>query len=193
MLNDVKHRKGKIFIISGPSGSGKTTLYKKLLAEDKDLVKSVSVTTRVKRPGEKHGRDYIFMTPKMFQYKVRAGHFVEHEKVFGNYYGTPKKSIRDLQRTGKDVLLCIDVKGARAVCRKFPKAVTIFVKAHSLDELKRRLEQRGSEGQKIIQERLNRAKSELAQAKHYQYTIINNDRHKSFMKLKKIIQKEAGQ
>jgi guanylate kinase len=129
----------------------------------------------------------------MFAHKVRAGHFVEHESVFHNHYGTPKKSIRDLQQTGKNVLLCIDVKGAKSVCRKFPKAVTIFIKTHSLDDLKKRLQQRGSENGKIIEERLDRARLELARAKNYQYVIINDNLNKAFIKLKNIIAEEASQ
>src|SRR5881392_3567491 len=106
--------KGKIIIISGPSGSGKTTLHKMLLESTKlkeKLVKSISVTTRPMRGGEKEGRDYIFVSVLKFQYKIKAGHFLEWQKVFDNYYGTPKKNVRDLLKAGKNVLLCIDVKG----------------------------------------------------------------------------------
>ena len=101
-------KKGKIIIISGPSGSGKTTLYKKLLANrklKKEIVKAVSVTTRAKRPGENHRRDYFFVSSKMFQYKKRNGHFLETENVFDNYYGTPKKNVQDILKTGKNMLL----------------------------------------------------------------------------------------
>ena len=114
---------GKIIVVSGPSASGKTTLYKKLLADPrfhKKLAKVVSVTTREKRSGEKHGRDYSFVSEKMFLYKKRSGHFLETEKVFDNYYGTPAKNVRDILKKGKNVLLCIDVKGARTIRRKFP-------------------------------------------------------------------------
>jgi len=139
------NREGKIFIISGPSGSGKTTLYKQLLSGGKRLVKSISFTTREMRPGEKCGKDYVFVSRKMFLYKERSGHFLESEKVFGNYYGTPYKNVRELLAVGKNVLLCIDVKGAKTVCRKFPQTVRIFIKAPSLKDLKKRLEKRLTE------------------------------------------------
>jgi len=138
-------KKGKIIILSGPSGSGKTTLYGDLLKKKLNLVKSVSVTTRPRRVGEKHGHDYFFISEKMFLYKKRAGHFLESEKVFDNYYGTPNKSVQELLKSGKNVLLCIDVKGARTVWRKHHKAVRIFIKTSTMEELKRRLEGRGSE------------------------------------------------
>ena len=131
-------KKGKIIVLSGPSGSGKTTFYKKLL-KDKALrlpiVKTVSFTTRPKRAGERHGRDYFFVSPKMFRYKKQKGHFLETEKVFGNDYGTPKKNVRDNLKKGKVVLLCIDVKGAKTIRKVFPDALTIFVKTPSLQVL----------------------------------------------------------
>jgi len=148
--------KGKIIIISGPSGSGKTTLYKKLLASKKlkgRLVRSVSTTTRPKRKGERRGRDYLFVSLKMFLYKKRCGHFLESEVVFGNHYGTPKKNVQDLLRAGKNVLLCIDVKGAKTVCRKLPGVITIFIKTTSLAVLAIRLKGRGSEQKSAVAER----------------------------------------
>jgi guanylate kinase len=102
--------KGRIVIISGPSGSGKTTLHKMLLESPLlrgKLVKSISATTRPNRPGEKNGRDYLFISVKMFLYKINAGQFLEWQKVFDNYYGTPKKAAKELLSTGKHVLLCI--------------------------------------------------------------------------------------
>ena len=181
---------GKIFIISGPSGSGKTTLYKRLLAEDKRLVKSISVTTRSPRTGEKNSRDYFFVSPKMFDYKRRSGHFLEFQKVFDNFYGTPKKNIKKLLLKSKNVLLCIDVKGARVVRRTLPKAITIFIKTASLDVLRSRLMSRGSEDAKTIDLRLKTAQQELKDVKHYNYVIVNNELATAFAQLKKIIGKE---
>ena len=154
-------KKGKIIILSGPSGSGKTTLYKRLLAsrDFKDrLAKSISVTTRPRRPGEKNGRDYFFVSPRMFLAKKRAGHFFESQKVFNNYYGTPNKYVRDLLKAGKNVLLCIDVRGAKTVCQKYPDAVRIFIKTPSLRILKRRLEGRRSEHKDNVALRLKRVR-----------------------------------
>ncbi len=179
--------RGKVFIISGPSGSGKTTLYQKALAAFPQLKESVSVTTRPKRPGEVHGRDYFFVSERMFLYKIRAGHFLEYEQFFGNYYGTPRKYVDDILKTGHSVLLCIDVKGARTVVQKFPQAVTVFIKTPTLGDLKRRLIRRGSEDLKTIENRLKRVKLELAEAKRYDHVIVNDHLARAQKALNQII------
>jgi len=187
--------KGKIIIISGPSGSGKTTLYKKLLASKKfkrRLVRSVSITTRPKRKGEKHGRDYLFVSLKMFAYKKRSGHFLESEQVFGNHYGTPNKNVQDLLRVRKNVLLCIDVKGAKSVRWKFPKTVTIFIKTTSLAVLAARLKGRGSEQKSAVAQRLKTAKKELREAKKYKFVVINDNLRAAYGKLEVIIASEIS-
>ncbi len=186
-------KKGKIIILSGPSGSGKTTLYRKLLASRKIKnrpVKSISVTTRERRTGEKHGRDYFFVSKKMFEYKKRSGQFLESEKVFDNYYGTPNKNVRDLMGAGKNVLLCIDVKGAKTVCRKFPKAKTVFIKTSSLKILETRLKGRGSEKKDVLRARLQTARNELKEVKAYDYVIVNDNLRSAYSQLEKIISKE---
>ena len=182
--------RGRIIILSGPSGSGKTTLYKRLLASRGlrgKLVKTTSVTTRSMRLGERNGRDYFFVSRKMFLHKKTAGHFLESEKVFGNYYGTPQKQARDFLAAGKHVLLCIDVKGARTVCRKFPRAVKIFIKTSSLAILKERLRKRGSEAGAAMDVRLETARRELREARHYDYVVVNDNLHKAARKLYKIV------
>lgn len=187
--------KGKIIIISGPSGSGKTTLYKKLLASRKfksKLAKSISVTTRPKRNGEKHGRDYFFVSLKMFLYKKRMGHFLESERVFDNYYGTPSKNVREFLSTGKNVLLCIDVKGAKTVRRKFPKVATVFIKTPSLTVLANRLKGRGSEQKDIVQLRLETARRELREASKYNYVIVNDNLRAAYSQLERIVSAEFG-
>ncbi|OGX05744.1 MAG: guanylate kinase [Omnitrophica WOR_2 bacterium GWA2_47_8] len=188
----MKH-KGKIFILSGPSGSGKTTLYKKLLSSkrlSKKLTKSISATTRSKRQGETSGRDYIFLSKGEFLRRKRDGYFLEYEKVFDNYYGTPKEAVAQLVDSGKNVLLCIDVKGAKTVSRKFPGAVRIFVKTPTLRDLRRRLTSRGSEGKKSLATRLKRAKKELKEAKTYHHVLTNDDFLKAYKRLENIILKE---
>lgn len=180
-------KKGKIVILSGPSGAGKTTLYKNLLKKNKNLVKSVSATTRPMRTGETHKKDYFFISPKMFVYKIKAGHFLEYEKVFDNYYGTPFKPVRDLVRSGKNVLLCIDVNGAKSVVKKYPKAVKIFVMTPTIEDLKKRLLKRGSEDLKTIENRLKRAKREINEAKNYEIVIVNDNLSKAKAKLNKFI------
>ena len=183
-------RKGHIIIISGPSGSGKTTLSKQLLASQRlkgKLVRSISTTTRPKRGGEKHGRDYLFISKKMFLYKKRMGHFLESEKVFCDYYGTPHKRVRKLLREGKYVLLCIDVKGARTVWRKHPDTVKIFIKTRSFSVLRKRLANRATEGNKDLTLRLKTAKKELNEAKYYDFIIINDALKKAYRKLEGIV------
>ena len=185
--------KGKIIIISGPSGSGKTTLHKKLMASPKfksKLAKSVSVTTRPKRKGERSGRDYFFVSPERFLYKKRSNHFLESEKVFGNHYGTPRAHVEKLLRQGKHVLMCIDVKGARVVREKFPKAVTIFIKAPSLSVLASRLRERQSEGKSVVRLRLETARKELKEAKKYKHVVVNDRLEAAYRKLELIIKGE---
>jgi len=184
-----KKNKGKIIIISGPSGSGKTTLYKSLLSNNKNLVKSVSATTRNKRPGEIHKKDYYFVSPKMFKYKIEAGHFLEYESFFDNFYGTPFKAVRDLINSGKNVLLCIDVNGAKTVVKKYPKAIKIFIMTPTIDDLENRLVKRGSEDLETIKNRVKRAKIELKEAKNYDYIIVNDDLTKAQSILNKIVNK----
>jgi len=186
-------KKGRLVILSGPSGSGKTTLHEKLLKSAKlksRLVKSVSVTTRTPRGREKDGRDYWFISKKMFMDKRRAGHFLESEKVFGNYYGTPSRNVGNLLKKGKNVLLCIDVKGAKTVSRKHPGALKIFVKTPSLSVLKKRLDKRATEKEVALKIRLSIAKKELQEAKHYDYVVINDHLKKTHRKLERILCKE---
>lgn len=187
--------KGKIIIISGPSGSGKTTLYKKLMAGKRlknRLARSISVTTRPKRAGEKQGRDYIFVSPKQFAYKRRHRHFLESEKVFGNYYGTPNKNVRDLLKAGKNVLLSIDVKGAKTVRQKYPGAISIFIKTPSLKILESRLKRRGSEGKRVLRLRLETARKELREAGRYQYVVINDSLGLAYKRLESIVLQEIN-
>ncbi len=181
---------GKIIILSGPSGSGKTTIYKELLNDlrlKKNIIKTTSVTTRAKRPGEKEGRDYYFVSPRMFQYKMKAGHLFEYQKVFNHYYGTPKKSVREILSKGKNALLCIDVKGAEVVCKKYPEAITIFIKTSSLEELKKRLEKRKTESKKVRDLRLKTAKEELKKAREYNYVVVNNSLPEAVKEVSEII------
>lgn len=186
---------GKIIILSGPSGSGKTTLYKRLLAcpaVKGRLLKTISMTTRPMRSGERHGRDYFFVSPSMFEYKKRAGHFLEYQKVFNCFYGTPGKQVADFLRRGKNVLLCIDVKGAEIVSKRFPDAVKIFVKAPSWQVLKKRLEARGSETKASLALRLNTAREELRQAGEYDFVVVNDHLGRAFARLSAAVEEILG-
>ncbi len=185
--------KARIVIISGPSGCGKTTLHKALLASPLlrgKLVKSISATTRPKRPGEREGRDYLFLSAKTFEKRIKKGYFLEWEKVFDHYYGTPKKQALDLLKKGINVLLCIDVKGAKAVAREFVRALKIFIKAPSMKILEARLKARGSESRGSLKARLKVARRELKEAKFYDYVVINADLNKALGKLQQIVCRE---
>lgn len=186
---------GKIIILSGPSGSGKTTLHKMLLEEPKlksKLVKSISATTRDKREGEKHGKDYLFLDRKTFEGRIKKDYFLEWEKVFDNYYGTPKRQVLNLLKKGKSVLLCIDVKGAKRIREDFPEAVSIFIKTPSLQVLQDRLGQRASETAESLKLRLNVARHELKEAKHYDHVIINGRLDKAFLELMRRVKAAMG-
>ena len=186
---DRSHR-GKIIIISGPSGSGKTTLHKVLLQSPRlkgRVVKSISATTRARRPGERQGKDYLFLSPQVFEDRIAKDYFLEWEKVFDNYYGTPKRQVLNLLKKGKHVLLCIDVKGARHVRREFPDAVSIFIKTPSLKVLKERLLARASESENDLQMRLKVAKQELREAKRYDRQVVNARLDKAQRDLESIV------
>lgn len=183
-------KRGRIVIISGPSGSGKTTLQKKLLESEKlkeKLIKSISATTRPKRKEEQHGRDYLFLSTERFLQKKKVGHFLESQKVFRYYYGTPEKNVRDLLKIGKNVLLCIDVKGAKVVQKKYPDVLKIFIKTPSLQILKERLLARGTEDKKDLKLRLEIARKELKESKRYNFIVVNDNLQKTYAKLELII------
>ena len=183
----------RIVIISGPSGCGKTTLHKALLKSSRlqgKLVKSISATTRIKRAGERSGKDYLFLSTKAFEERIKKGYFLEWEKVFDHYYGTPKKQALDLLKKGINVLLCIDVKGAKTVAQEFPQSLKIFIKAPSMKILKDRLKDRGSESLKSLEARLKVAQRELKEAKHYDYVVVNANLNKALGELQHIVCQE---
>ncbi len=169
-------RNGRLFVISASSGTGKTTLARELLREDKNLIQSVSYTTRHPRPDEKNGQDYFFVTKKEFFSKMKKNGFLEWANVFGRYYGTPKKEVEDHTKNGRDVLLLIDVQGARKVKKTKPDAVFIFLAPPSKEELLRRLYKRGTETQKEIRIRYKVATKELEELNELplcDYRIVN--------------------
>ena len=168
-------KQGIIFILSAPSGAGKTTLYNGLKLVHPEIKLSVSCTTRVRRAGEVNGRDYRFITQMEFDRMKAAGEFAEWAKVHGNDYGTPRKPLDHSVQTGRDILLDIDVQGARQIKRSYPEAVSIFLLPPSLKELKRRLASRGTDGREIIERRLANAQGEIGERLHYDYYVENRD------------------
>jgi len=146
-----------VFIISAPSGSGKSTLVSCLLARDPQLRFSVSYTTRSVRGNEKPGDSYIYISPQEFEERVQRGEFLEHAEVFGNCYGTNRKVLEQARSEGKDLILDIDVQGARQLKQRIPEAVSIFVLAPSRDILEQRLRMRSEDSEVVIQRRLSDA------------------------------------
>lgn len=165
--------KGVLLIISGPSGSGKGTIVERLV-EEKGYSVSVSATTRAPRPNEKHGVHYFFNTVESFERMIENGELLEHARFCDNYYGTPKKYVEEQLEKGKNIILEIEVQGALQVKEKYGDAVLIFTMPPTLTELRRRLENRGTEDKATIDKRIKRAEEELEFLPRYDYLVIND-------------------
>lgn len=181
------NRQGTLFIISAPSGAGKTTILKEVKLRLPDIRFSVSCTTRPPRSGEEHGKDYFFMSHEEFLKGISENRFVEWACVHGNYYGTDRRTIEGWINEGSDVLLDIDVQGGRLIKCQYPGAATIFILPPSWEELERRLRQRGTDSEEVIQKRLHNARGEIAEALWYEYTVINDDLSKAVEEVMAII------
>lgn len=169
-------RRGLMFILSSPSGAGKTTLAARLLEKDRDIVLSVSATTRPRRPGETHGHDYYFVSKDEFARMREAGEFLESANVFDNYYGTPREPVEAALRQGKDVLFDIDWQGAQQLDEVAGEdVVKVFVLPPSRDELERRLRQRAQDPDDVVNARMAKANSEMSHWAEYDYVIVNYD------------------
>jgi guanylate kinase len=185
----------KLFVLSAPSGAGKSTLIRRLLAAFPDLVFSVSATTREPRAGEKEGREYFFKSVAAFEAMIRAGELAEHQRVHGNYYGTPRKFIADTLARGRHMVLDIDVYGKTQLDRAFPEAVGIFIDVPSMQALEARLKRRQADGPAALAERMRNAEKEIAYARgrgKYEHTVMNDDLEKAFKALKAIITREIS-
>lgn len=165
---------GNLFVVAAPSGTGKSSLVKALLELDSHLVVSISHTTRVPRGQEQDGREYHFIDPDRFKSMVAAGAFVEWAEVHGNLYGTSKEAIEMRVSDGQDVVLEIDWQGALQIRQLFPNAILIFILPPSWDELAMRLNRRGEDHPAVIAQRLENARTEVAQARHFDFVIINS-------------------
>ena len=180
-----------ILIISSPSGAGKTSLAKAILANDKKFAPSISVTTRAKRPLEVENQDYYFVSKEKFKEMRKQGEFLEHAKVFNNFYGSPKEYIMQKLNGKYDVLFDIDWQGARSLKRKLGKlAVSIFILPPSMEELEKRLRLRGQDSEKSIETRLEVAHFEMSKHHLYDYVLINQDFDKTLQKIGNIISTE---
>lgn len=179
-----------VFIISAPSGSGKSTLVSRLLASDPGLRFSVSYTTRNQRGNEKPGENYIYISRKEFLERIERNEFLEYADVFGNFYGTNRKNLELAATEGKDLILDIDVKGARQLKDKIPAAVSIFILAPSRDILEQRLRSRSEDSQEVIQRRLRDAAEEIRNYKQYDYVLVNHQVEESVATLAAIVRAE---
>jgi len=169
-----QRERGHLFILSAPSGTGKSTLCRALLTHFPGLQYSVSHTTRAPRKGEREGRDYRFISLAEFERMIEQGKWAEWAKVHGNYYGTSADDIENHLSAGRDVLLDIDVQGTAQILKRFPDSVPIFIMPPSMDELKVRLEKRGTDNRETIKRRLAEAENEIKQKDRYRHVVIND-------------------
>jgi len=173
--NKTPAARGSIIVISAPSGAGKSTLIKRLITSTPGLAFSVSYTTRAPRPAEKHGRDYFFVSPKVFEGMLRRDEFVEWADVHGHFYGTARKQLHAAQEAGKDILLDIDVQGHMQVRHRLPQAISVFILPPSFEELSRRLRDRHSDTAEDIARRLETARKEITHWCEYEYLVVNDN------------------
>ncbi|MCG6966898.1 MAG: guanylate kinase [Chromatiaceae bacterium] len=179
-----------LFIVSAPSGAGKTSLLRELVPSDPRLVMSVSHATRPIRPGEQTGVHYHFVSVERFEELVGEGAFLEHARVFDNYYGTAEAAVRDQLAQGLDVVLEIDWQGAEQVRRRFPDAVSIFIAPPSIDALRERLSGRGQDSPGVVERRMADARSELSHFPEYDYLIVNDDFAAALADLRAVVSAE---
>lgn len=183
-------RRAIVFIVSGPSGCGKSTLVRRLLERDPKLLFSVSYTTRAPRGSERPGANYHYVSREEFEERLARGEFLEWAQVFGHYYGTHRRYLEQAAAEGRDLVLDIDVQGARQLRSSVPDAASIFVLAPSREELERRLRARAEDPEEVIRRRLEEARREIAHAAAYDYLLVNQDLEEAVENLAAIIRAE---
>ena len=183
--------KHSLVVVSGPSGVGKGTIVKTLVKRREDVVETVSCTTRAPREGERHGREYFFLSKEEFLKRVDEGDFLEYDEHFGNYYGTPKSFVKEMLES-KSVILEIDVVGALNAKKAFPDCKLVMIVPPSLEELKRRLIGRNSETEEEIEKRLSRLEYELSKKDEYDFVIVNDDLEEAIKALSDIVDINAN-
>lgn len=184
-------RRGFMLVLSSPSGAGKTTISRRLLERDPNLTLSVSATTRSRRPGEVHGRDYYFVTSGEFEAMVQESEFLEQALVFGNRYGTPRGPVDEALSAGRDVLFDIDWQGTQQLAEKARvDLVSVFILPPSTKELERRLYARALDPEEVVRSRMARAADEMSHWAEYDYVIVNHDFDDSVRQVEAIVQAE---
>ena len=188
----MKTRKGKLFVIAAPSGAGKTSLVRALLEREPHLRFSISYTTRKQRPTEVHGRDYFFVDRATFETMVAAGEFLEHAKVFDNYYGTAKEQVEKILSGGDNVILEIDWQGAQQIRQAMPECRSIFILPPSRTELEERLRGRGTDADDVIARRLRDSVSDMTHWAEFEYVVVNDDFERALGDIKSIVDGNGG-
>jgi guanylate kinase len=179
-----------VFIISAPSGSGKSTLVHLLMKTVPELTFSISYTTRQPRPSETNGVDYVFISRQEFEERLARGEFLEYAEVFGNYYGTNRSTFEQAMHQGRDLVLDIDVQGARQLKVAIPEAISIFVLPPSREVLEQRLRARSQDSEEVIRRRLKGAAEEVRNYTQYDYVLINREIEESAARLATIVKAE---
>lgn len=181
--------KGLLLVVSAPSGCGKGTILGEILKDD-SFYYSISATTRAPREGEQDGVNYHFITKEEFEQRIAQGGMLEYAQYCGNYYGTPKKEVEQMRDAGRDVILEIEVEGAMKVRDLCPDAVFLFIAPPSVEELRRRLNKRGTEAAEVIEERVSQASRELSYANRYDYIIVNGELEKAIQDFRTVVRAE---
>lgn len=191
MGSDRIARRGLMLVLSSPSGAGKTTISRALLDRDPNLTLSISVTTRPKRPGEVAGRDYRFVDPAAFNLMVNRRELLEHAKVFGHYYGTPRAPVEKALAAGRDVLFDIDWQGTQQLVERARQdLVSVFILPPSMPELQRRIEQRARDPEDVVMARMAKAADETSHWAEYDYIVINREIDDSVANVQAIVTAE---
>lgn len=184
-------RRGLMIVLSSPSGAGKTTLTRKLMAENPDMTMSISATTRPPRPGEEEGRDYYFVSKTQFAKLEDEGEFLEHAKVFDNFYGTPRGPVEAALQAGRDVIFDIDWQGAQQLTQAASDdLVKIFILPPNMRELEKRLKTRAQDSDAVIAKRMSKSEAEISHWAEYDYVIINSDLETALAELRAIVAAE---
>jgi len=191
MAKLAKKRRGMLLVLSSPSGAGKTTITRTLVAQDRALKLSVSVTTRPQRPGEIEGRHYYFTTKEKFDAMIAKGELLEHAAVFGNWYGTPRAPVVEALEAGTDIIGDVDWQGTQQLKQTFrDDLVAVFILPPNMTELKRRLEVRAQDTREVVQARMAESSEELSHWAEYDYVIVNEDIEQAVHEVRMILEVE---